>query len=753
MRKWVRTILASGGLALGAASADGAILDGTNTCDVKLKSDGGADVRLIGEFQSAMGGASGIPGAPAPAPGAGRPARPPIPISTKTGIGVRDRIPPALDANIRSRDSDSGQELRDAALARVGDLMKQFGAPTFKEHKKTNRFYYLPPQQSIRVAKDVDGTPKFLLVNYTTEERADAGGIQGGLLHLLMEWSLTPAQESELREVVKKSCRIDGMEGVLVGAAELDEAGEKGSFRIISGILSDDGLRRSLVQSGHAPTMPGGQVAVAANLSKNGAQLFRSTLEKSRSIADLSVELNYGYVVQLPAAKGEIVFHWDRLQEEQLTRQQRIEEGTRTEVDAKAKCGSMPWDQFFCNAVNRGNTYYYDQSDVESLFETMIERNIVQMNFEEYQADPEATAAIKAAMMQFFTENVLKPADETLESDQDEEDSSAAGEGEEEEEANPFAAIGFGKATARRRVYNIDFDRLESRYAVKKQIVRLEAGIAVRRPLNLVGNLADFYDAVKNNPKCIQSVNLNDPFFEHREVRFILDLDAKDVFEDMANYVTVNVRKRRSTGNDFERSLTIDQKHLKDRGIQASLTYARETDQNSDVYEYQTQWSMRGGHLVPANPRFVKGNWEGVTLAVPIERWRVEVEGDLDQMAASGIARMQVEIHYPLFGQEEARVLSLSPRGGQWLVGENIYVDRGTKGFAYRLILHHKTDGRLVLPWQKRIGDRYVYATIPDEYLVVGAVREAAKQAALELTELGKEKVLDTMRDLFSDAD
>jgi hypothetical protein len=162
---------------------------------------------------------------------------------------------------------------------------------------------------------------------------------------------------------------------------------------------------------------------------------------------------------------------------------------------------------------------------------------------------------------------------------------------------------------------------------------------------------------------------------------------------------------------------------------------------------------MRGGNLIPPNPRYVKGNWEGVTLATPIERWRVEVEGDLDQMSASGIARMQVEIHYPLFGQEEVKIMSLSPRGGQWLVGENIYVDRGTKGFAYRLILHHKTDGRFALPWQKRIGDRYVYATIPDEYLVLGAVREAAKQAALEITELGKEKVLDKMRDLFSDAD
>jgi hypothetical protein len=726
MRTRTRRLLAIGIglLAASSAPAGAAILDGTNTCDVKLDADGGADVRLIGEFISAITGR-------APSPRASNSA-----IRATTGLGGRAR---QVDfTKLRKAGADVPKDARDQAIDALTERMQQFAAPGFKEHRKSNRFYYLPAQQSIRVATDSDGTPKFLLVNYTTEERADAGGTQGGLLHMLMEWSLTSAQEAELRDKVKTQCKVDGVAGELVGAVELGEGGgEKGSFRIISAILADDSLRRSMVQSGHAPTMPGGQVAVAANLSKNGAQLFRATLEQSRSIADLSVELDYEYAVMMPAARGEIVFHWDRLQEMRDTRHLETHDTTRR---IRGRC----MDALCLFRTTGTSSRTFRQEEVQGIFQSLVENNVVQMNFEGYQTDPEFTAAIMQAMLKTFTDNLLKPADESSEPTAEDEEGEAA--------PGPTAARP-RKSTARNQHFIVDYDRMEQSFAAKKQVIRLDAGLVVPRDLNLVGNLADFYDAVKNNPKCIQSVNLNDPFFEHREVRFILDLDARDVFEDMANYVTVNVRKRRSTGNDFERSLTIDQKHLKERGVQASLTYARESDQNSDVYEYQTQWSMRGGHLIPPSPRYLKGNWEGVTLATPIERWRVEVEGDLDQMTASGIARMQVEIHYPLFGQEEARVISLSPRAGQWLVGENIYVDRGTKGFAYRLILHHKTDGRLALPWQKRIGDRYVYATIPEEYLVVGAVREAAKQAALEITELGKEKVLDKMRDLFSDAD
>ena len=51
-----------------------------------------------------------------------------------------------------------------------------------------------------------------------------------------------------------------------------------------------------------------------------------------------------------------------------------------------------------------------------------------------------------------------------------------------------------------------------------------------------------------------------------------------------------------------------------------------------------------------------------MTLAPPVEKWFIEVEGDIDLMAASDIARTTVEVHYPLFGQEKFTAIPLSPR-------------------------------------------------------------------------------------------
>src|SRR3990170_483315 len=66
--------------------------------------------------------------------------------------------------------------------------------------KFSNEYYYLPT--NLRLSKKDDGTPEFIFVKYTTEENAAAGGVQGALMHFLMEWGLTPAQEKELQQKI-----------------------------------------------------------------------------------------------------------------------------------------------------------------------------------------------------------------------------------------------------------------------------------------------------------------------------------------------------------------------------------------------------------------------------------------------------------------------------------------------------------------------------------------------------------------------
>src|SRR6186713_2560141 len=68
--------------------------------------------------------------------------------------------------------------------------------------KFSNEYYYLPT--NLRLSKKDDGTPEFIFVKYTTEENEAAGGVQGALMHFLMEWGLTPDQEKELQQKIKE---------------------------------------------------------------------------------------------------------------------------------------------------------------------------------------------------------------------------------------------------------------------------------------------------------------------------------------------------------------------------------------------------------------------------------------------------------------------------------------------------------------------------------------------------------------------
>ena len=89
-----------------------------------------------------------------------------------------------------------------------------------------------------------------------------------------------------------------------------------GSFQIISATMSDKGLATSVMTSGKAPLVPGGRAAAASRLAPEGAQLLAATFEKTRSITDLSVALNYTYQTLMPAARGRVVIDWSRLETE-----------------------------------------------------------------------------------------------------------------------------------------------------------------------------------------------------------------------------------------------------------------------------------------------------------------------------------------------------------------------------------------------------------------------------------------------------
>jgi hypothetical protein len=589
------------------------------------------------------------------------------------------------------------------------------GAPAAPPRK----YYYLPV--NVRLSKRADGTPEFLFMKFTTERGADRGGVSGAVLHFLMEWGLTPEQTQEAEAKLKE--RVPG--ATLAGAVPLEDSGEAGgSYQIISATLSDRTLAPSIVTSGKAPLLPGGKIAAASRLSAEGAQLLAGTLEKSKSISDVSIALNFQYQTLLPAAKGVATMDWRKLSDEWSSLSA---EYARRKTGRQSSCFL-----FICSS---SDTFSYSYDEVREQYRFLEEKQVVTVKFDETYSD-ERVAKIRDAFFQFFLNAMTDPS-------KGDPGSAAPPPSDKEKEQTPDIRTG--------NSYHFRQENRKRMEERRSQVFRLDYRLAVKWPVQVVGNLKSWYDAVRDNPRCVSAVNLNDPFFQHRDINFILDLDAKEMFDETVNYVTANVRKTRSSGFPFEDRVTIDSKYFKEKGLNATVTYARGEDTNPDAYEYQVQWSLKGGRVFPPSPPWQKGAWEGVTLAPPIVPRTIEVEGDLEGMKASEITRITVQVRYPKFGEEAEENISISAAAGEALVAKKIFTDRDARGYVYRLVVNHKTEGRLAFPWSAKVSDNYVYAAIPKELAASPdpAVIAEAKRTGEEMARTAGDKVLDKFKDVL----
>ncbi len=604
-------------------------------------------------------------------------------------IGVCSFI--LLFANVNSINAQVlDNENKLSVTLKDGTQVVLYGQAVSLSDRKSKNFYYLPTEPRLSVKKDL--TPQFLFMKFNTEESGDDGGISGALLHMLMEWGLTPNQQKELEDILKTGEQGARKGSILKGAADVSPDGDQ-SFKIISATLSDNKLAPTVITSSKAPTLPGSKIAVASRLDANGAQLLAATFEKARSITDLSVELGFKYTVRMPAAKGRAIINWSKIYSK-FQQDSAVYSETRKKKSRGGIFGGIVDAVFGKKTEVTSRSYDEMRTSVENL----IENEYIKLDWEETMSDERITK-MREAFYEFFLEKMANTSDEEQMSPPT----------ENEKEAMPN--IKYGKRYTFNRKY------FESNFKRKTQVFRFDARLAVDKYFSVTGNLASWYDGVKNNKKCVSTVLLNDPFFQHRDINLILDLDAEEMFEEEVNYVTVNVRKKRNSGNDFSDSRTIDREYLKENGIKATVTYARGEDKNPDIYEYKTQWSLRGGNIFPDKPKWIKGDWEGVTLKPPVAPRTIEFEADIDELKSLGFTRATLLLRYYKFGKEIETSIPMTLSKNEPLIEKMIFTDIDTRGYAYQLVLNHKDSdkGKMALGWESKINDDYVYASIPQE--------------------------------------
>ncbi len=623
-------------------------------------------------------------------------------------------------------------------------------------------YYYLPT--GLRLSRTPDGRPQFLLMNYRTE----TGDLQGGVLHFLMQWGLTKAQLNEAQTQLERLCRsgarpttnrparragggifsrVFGVRppkgnstvtcGTIRGAARVTSDGESETFRVISATLTSDAMTRSLISSGKAPVLPGNRIAVAADMNANGAQLLAAPFERDMPIADLSLELDLAFTSRVPAGEGQIIMHWDRLVEDSasLSREWNRRKAQTDTVFKRDKSGDSDcsdWKEFFhpkkcypdLKAVEVQRKYRSDE-EIREYYTFLEETKVIELDFRENVAD-ERLNPVREAFFQYFLDAFASPipaeemaqlrsADETMTE-------------ELEVERN-------------RMRYYVSKSFNSTKNLVRKDTFRLNYHLAYERPFTVVQNVKSWYDDVAANyPEALADVYLNDPFFQNQVVRFRLDFDApQDLFSPPStdpnqrasaiNYVTVKIKKERPEAGDFEDAAVIDADYIAENGLFAEFVFG-EDPSGDDSFEYMTQWSYGGGHVYPASEQWERASTPAVTLTPPVTSRTIEVEGDLAEMEASDVARINVQVAYRKFGEAFVENIPVSPAAGQPLVSRTLFMDRDQNGYAYRLIVYRKTGDRIATDWSAKVNDDYVFAAVPSDILQSPDLLEQAKAAA-----------------------
>lgn len=542
--------------------------------------------------------------------------------------------------------------------------------PTAKGGKN---FYYIPTQAMLS-KNPTSQAPEFLFLKYVTEEREDQGGVSGALMHFLMQLGYTKEQLTEMQ--AKLQAKVEG--AIVKGPVDLFATEEEQSFRITSATVNKEGgMVKSLVTSGKAPLQEGAKVAVATNLNKNGAQLMAKTFQDNLAITDLSCDFFYKYYVKVNGLKATIIVDYEKMS--QLIKEDKVSaEYRRIEKKGSVK-ESQTWNE------------------MHKVYDKMVEKNAIVIKID--QGIPNATTEKLTEMFfQLFMDKFAQPAtDKPM----------ATPPSEPEKAYLPGKNNAYG--------YYLNVKRIEENIRKKKETITMNYNYMLGMPVAFSQNLKTWYNSAKDNPSCVASVLLNDAFYKHMDIRFVLDLEAKEMFDQEVNYVTVNVRKKRNSGNDFIDRATIDKKFVGEKGITAAMTYAAGEDKNADMYQYMVQWSLRGGNVFPPTPQWEKGQMEAVTLKPPVVPRTIEFEADLEKLKALNISRATLQVRYLKYGQEVEENIHISPAKAEALVSKMLFMDRDTRGYVYRLVFNHTTSGKLALPWSAKINDYYVYGVIPDE--------------------------------------
>jgi hypothetical protein len=581
----------------------------------------------------------------------------------------------------------------------------------FPDIKDGNRYYFVSDKP--RIALQESGTPQFSFLNYV--KNAEEGAQGGGIVHAVIELSVT---ENQLQEARQELRRINP-EGEIAGPVMW----KGGTIALVSSFATAGGeLTEQVIGLGKAPVLDGEKAAISVQLTQKGAEIlwqsfqtttpdmsvsFEMELQGFRAPKNAVIEANFDQIyehksfnsaVATPFLAAEINTAYDDLRrsgaikvtnlgaDEQMealitTAYNKLTEimfeplgGTGTpnlqQLTGTGGQGGSMLDRATKMLADVRNEARQENARIRQENRNEVER--VRVGNERI-AQQNQQAQANASNAESGSDNgVTASADTTINGGRPlpRSQQPPIRPGKAQMQVKPTDQP--GEVVLENLEPNLQEEvetpklAIMASFQIKK--VRNQGNFRIDLNKSTVDVITlrfdeNFGEFTAKCSSCFHQVNLDDPLYKQREITAFVDgMNAED-FGEYINYVAVTMTKNHEGGDITHDELNINRNNFNQEGNNFKLLYGWKNDQNRNDwmnYQYKTVWSFFGGHTIETEPQV--SNTGALNLAPPFQRKSVKLEADPELLASSGVRLVNVKIHYQLAGKEFSKQLTLNTK-------------------------------------------------------------------------------------------
>ena len=213
-----------------------------------------------------------------------------------------------------------------------------------------------------------------------------------------------------------------------------------------------------------------------------------------------------------------------------------------------------------------------------------------------------------------------------------------------------------------------------------------------------------------NCQECFRQVNIDDPFYQQRELSAFLDGANSGDFDKYINSVNVTLRKKHASGETSTDELRIDRKNLNSEGNNFKLIYGWKGDENRSKwldYEYKADWFFFGGFKSSSD--WQKNSTSTIPLSAPFVRRLINIEADPDVIKAQNVRSIEVKVFTKIGETVQQKDLRLNTRNNQFSGQIESIQSKDNQDFEFEIVWY-LSDGKTKTSGRKTSNSTLIYA-------------------------------------------